>query len=456
MAAGTDCYAVWLADFPANTRLRVNAAVSRCKDLFLDREIKLHRGLSSELERFSRDYPTGSHLAALVALEPSAQHHALLPLTECEETQRQAWRQLIQTDLHGKMFYFRVVALEPLRLPVPIELVGRQYKKRFFGSVNESWGEQFFTNNMMNLPPAQLRWWKGLLPDGHHPSVLLRLPRAILTLVLEGHWRYIAIPDLARNDLGLLAGWNCFPDANSIRLQCLRNSELPSQLFFQPATGDVVQKIPEEFSVFTSAGRKALQGVLQSASRALLGGRPGEGQTRDALLLDLLAAARAVEDAEDNHLVSSRLHLSGTFRVRYHVGSLLQYFFLAGFLRNDSVIRPVLELAVQSALPPDVSASALKFIRGDEGPGLRIPSASTISRIRFKVDVAWMLLFREQLKGMLDSGGVSIFAQTDATAQAGRQYQMIILNIVRHKDLDELFKDRRAQTSVRAVVQSAH
>ena len=75
-----------------------------------------------------------------------------------------------------------------------------------------------------------------------------------------------------------------------------------------------------------------------------------------------------------------------------------------------------------------------------EGGTFRVPSPSTLSRIRFEVDVAWMLLFRQQLDSL---GDVRIYVQTDATAQAGQQYQITILNFVKVQDLDELHKDSR-------------
>ena len=206
----------------------------------------------------------------------------------------------------------------------------------------------------------------------------------------------------------------------------------------QQADNDNVVGHASTFAPTTTAGRHALKKVLQDAAGAVNGCDPLDRARREELLQNLLSAAEAIQEAEDSHMTFSRLHLTGRHSHRYNVTALLQYFFISGFLRSDSDLCEVIEWCCQVALPKDVSECALAFIRGAEGSTFRVPSAATLSRARFKV-VAWMLIFRKHLESL---GELKIVVQTDATAQAGRQYQITIVNFVQVSDLQMLHKDR--------------
>ena len=438
-------YVVWLANLPRNTKLYVRDQTKRTKYAFINREIQEHSGIAAALSQFAAVYPPGSQVVALAAIEPVAIHHALLELAEEERQQREAWRFLTSHSLQGQLYYFRVIKVEMLALPLPVELIASQYKKQLFGVVDESWSRHAFAS--LKLSAAEVNWWRQVHGSLQDPCILLRLPAAILTLVTNGDWTRLAVPDLSK-DFTFRAGWDVFAGEPNIRAQfsllqpsslrpILAERESDEQRVVDDGAGDA-----NRFMLSSAAGQVNLQDLLRTVAGSLTGCQPCDQLQREHLLRDLLAAAEAVELARDNRMIFERLHLSRLFCQRYNIASLLRFFFISGLLRNDTDLREVIELCISVALPKDVADSALAFLRGLTGSDFRVPSAATISRTRFRVDTAWMILFREQLQKMLNDGGVRLYVQTDATAQAGRQYQITLINIVRAGELDQLHKDR--------------
>ena len=65
-----------------------------------------------------------------------------------------------------------------------------------------------------------------------------------------------------------------------------------------------------------------------------------------------------------------------------------------------------------------------------KGLGQRIPSAPTLSRWRGKMDVAFMLYFREIMDRHLSDGGMCSWILWDSSPQAGRDYENLIFSFV--------------------------
>ena len=200
-------------------------------------------------------------------------------------------------------------------------------------------------------------------------------------------------------------------------------------------------KAAADFQVATGPGCVEMHLLLQRVASAFMGCRPCQGEARDRMLLDILAASTALEDSQANLRRFLMVNASRGGTRRYSITSLLRFFILSGFLHADVDVREALESCCTLVLPPDQAEAALSLLRGDEHYKLHVPSASAISRARFRVDVGWMLCFRSQLRDFLRSGGVKVLVQTDATFQAGKHYQITILNVIKNMDLPDLHKD---------------
>ena len=116
------------------------------------------------------------------------------------------------------------------------------------------------------------------------------------------------------------------------------------------------------------------------------------------------------------------------------IATLIHAFMLAACLKQDSRLKKVCHDAAHLLLPPHVAQEIISLMEA----GVQMPSASVISRLRGRIDVCWMLVFRDRLHDMLQTGGVLVYPATDASPQAGRDYQMVVLNIIRRSVLPEL------------------
>ena len=97
---------------------------------------------------------------------------------------------------------------------------------------------------------------------------------------------------------------------------------------------------------------------------------------------------------------------------------LIQLFLLADLLKSSASLLEAVRGAID-VLMPKLSAQRFKSMIGQ---GFRrIPSASTISRSRFTVDVAFMIYYRTLLESMLAAGMVA-YMLADSSPVAGREW----------------------------------
>ena len=178
---GVKQYIVFLSDLARDTKLKVSRARTaqhRTQDVVIDSEKSTYPPMEQLLKEVDRGiYPrdaAGQSVAAAV-LEPVCRHHALLQLSDMERLQRDVWRFLVCENLHGRIFYFRIVRLTKLRLPVPLTAAAFKYKRRFVGFVNQNWADLILQNDSV-ATEAERAWWATYVADTGL-RVLLRLPR---------------------------------------------------------------------------------------------------------------------------------------------------------------------------------------------------------------------------------------------------------------------------------------
>ena len=113
---------------------------------------------------------------------------------------------------------------------------------------------------------------------------------------------------------------------------------------------------------------------------------------------------------------------------------LLRCFMLSQSLKNDKELRLVCEQALAIVCPRGHASQYLQQVLADQS----LPSASTISRTRARIDTTWMIVFRQTMARMIAAGGVSIFIAWDASPQGGRDYQMAVLDVAPVSDLAKM------------------
>ena len=72
---------------------------------------------------------------------------------------------------------------------------------------------------------------------------------------------------------------------------------------------------------------------------------------------------------------------------------------------------------------------------------MSIPSPTTMSRVRARVDASWMIIFRQLMARKFAAGGVAMYVVWDASPHGGRDYQMGVADIVSVKDLAQMHCD---------------
>ena len=77
-------------------------------------------------------------------------------------------------------------------------------------------------------------------------------------------------------------------------------------------------------------------------------------------------------------------------------------------------------------LPNNMRDIVLKLFHEGDRP---VPSKSTISRLRLKIDVAWMLLTGTWLHAALDGAGLIVHVTVDSSPQGGHDYELLSLSV---------------------------
>ena len=197
---------------------------------------------------------------------------------------------------------------------------------------------------------------------------------------------------------------------------------------------------------------------LDSTVRRLLDvGKEVVDNVRNALA-PLIAERGNGDQLEDTHHAISSLQMlvddieqfdidcgiEGTLmnNEKYPIMKLLEAFHACGVLKNDTKFKAAAAAALRAALPKQISGPFLRRLLHQDN---RMPSATTISRLRGRVDVALMILTRKLLQSTIDTGdgGFVLYPMVDSSPQGGRDYEMVCLQIVFRVHLARLHEDIR-------------
>ena len=385
-------------------------------------------------------------VVALMLIQPVMQHHALLPLSAEEQCQYDFWRFLAADEVEGKLYYYRILKLQPLSTKISLDVAGGKFTKRSLGFLDVGWASQCFTTTVLGVPEAELTWWQQA--NGRRPpTTLLRTPTAFACLIEKQVWRHVVLPDIKSKGITLMPGWGHL--CVSRRLDS--NEDMASDLWLM--RDQIAQVVPKSVAAMledawtpcpvlaSPAGSMLVQDALQDAGQLLLGvSTPGSSRSGAEVLQKLYLAGRVVQASLDEARFFHAQNSNLTRNSKYGIHSLLNHFWLATCLRSDSQLRDVLGYAARVCLPPDAAAEALRFLDAAAEGCMRVPSPATISKARGRVDVAWMLLFRKEVSRKL-AAGLHVYVQCDATWQAHREYQICLFNFVETGDLPRLHED---------------
>ena len=261
----------------------------------------------------------------------------------------------------------------------------------------------------------------GALPEwllGADSCTCVRLPTAIAAMCGEGYWNRFAVCDLSQSIykgwcLSAKHLWDSMPRA---RFAAGRHSSILDPRMCESAA-DLIRNLSQQLSRGAQAKGSDLQEMMDQAH---------EVASHMQQHVDEIGAM--------HHLGQAQHGRGRTFNIYL----LLNCFWTCGFLRSDDALRNSVELACRLALPPSAAEALLASWRTQ---ARLVPSKSTMSRLRLKIDVAYMLLTRQRLQALMDDGGHIVYPMVDASPQGGSDYELMLLSMVRRKDLAQMQHD---------------
>ena len=439
-------FVAWLGSFKDG---KAKTAQHRTAYLFLNRAAQRHPKVQSAMREYETQQGlamgcsddllgTGGQISALALIEPRQQHHALLPLVEEQQCQYDVFRFLAGEDLEGRLYYFRVVRVELLPVPLSVSAAAYQSRGRCLSFVRSEWAAHFFTRERLGVSQATMDWWK-LQAGCRLPTVLFRTLKPFVLLTVARAWGILALPDFNVSGVSIKAGWSSYK-ASRRRNEHLQEDLLSLRDAFLATTSALSRRFIAAAvcpcpTLASSSGQQFVHSALCSVGKFLQGGRT----VHDDLVQELYAASRIAQAAQDERVFWRFENEGLSSRSKHSVLRLLDFFFLAQYLRNDNDLRDALSLAASACMLPG-EAQEIKRRLEQEDNAIRVPQASTISRARGRIDVAFMLFYRELLEHYLERGD-RIYVQCDATWQAHREYQICLLNILGGRNLLELHED---------------
>ena len=153
-----------------------------------------------------------------------------------------------------------------------------------------------------------------------------------------------------------------------------------------------------------------------------------------------LADAYEIAAKVQNRVDLAREFLTAKSDFRESMYELIDMYMAVHHLKDCRRYRSTLVTGCRLLLPP-ADADIMASIVGDKSKfKLAADNSSLISRLRFRLDFAYMQFMRRKFKHWLspEDGGAVIYAMVDASPQGGRDYEMLLVNVVRRADLRDL------------------
>ena len=100
-------------------------------------------------------------------------------------------------------------------------------------------------------------------------------------------------------------------------------------------------------------------------------------------------------------------------------------------------IKLIIQAVMHLLLPPYLQEATFKAITVMSNSHY-LPGSATLQRARFRIEVAWCLIWQSRWLEYVTKLGVSFFCGVDASPHCGRNYETMILRYILHTDAMEL------------------
>ena len=217
-------------------------------------------------------FPVGHEIVGLLLLEPYAQHHALLQLNEEMQAQYHFWSSLAEDGLEGRLYYFRVVKADMMRVRMSLKgtAVGRN---ACFVGLDSAWVNRCYTQDAIGVSQYDFDVWRRV-SNGQAPVLALRLRQLLHSCWSPRSWTFAAVPEslLAVN---ILAGWEAktnryCPGDKPFAIRDSFQQLLPPAMKYNPSLASSDFAAPHVVQALQSTGMMFQAGSIDAESRQLI------------------------------------------------------------------------------------------------------------------------------------------------------------------------------------------
>ena len=435
----------WLGSLPSTGLTLPNPYSSSTRDvkrLHLNHEAADLKEIRAHLDGQPEMTEQGDQVMALVEIEAGQAYSPIGKLdSECLHCQYKYWRQMAGGTIDGHCFFLTILSVVALTSPQPKQNVRRSKFRTFFVSLEDGESERLMACLLeQRVLPDRM---SGLsLEDA--PDIMLRLPTPFARLASKAIWPSVAVIDF--QDYHNLARWSVgWTRPRALQLVALRGQFEPPM--FNPISRDEL----ETKNIFEVETVATLGFLLRDAATSLIPlvhHNPPEMKRALSYIHYVSSTLQNHEDEQSCFLYErTSLKSDGTLSTcgvqkAFNISFLINCFWASGLMKSDSNMMELLGHCVRICLPVRLANFCHKLLSGDEVEErkLLLPSASTMSRVRGRLDVAFMLLFQDWLYEALLYTSLHLLVQVDASPQGGRDYEVIVLNIIKDCELLLLFE----------------
>lgn len=362
--------------------------------------------------------PESGCIVAAALVRPAFTYDHLRLLSRSEREQYNFWFSSTDTwNLEGRLFFFDVLDVWPFASqPAHIPNV-----KSAFVSLEE--GQPSLLKQSAVSECSAPPWVTDL------STTCVRLPGAYSLLCGCGVWKRFAVADVGRTSVRRNGVWPElrleFPEVSHVPISATFDASLAQSVADDIRTRAVQLDRSDDMECEQLVVYHRWCSVLQQMSDEL---GPSGWHRR---VLDTQPPV-----ADGGYILRARAY-NTTFLVR----ALL----LSSMLRNAANLRRAVRQALQIVLPPALSEPLLDQL-SDEAS--LIPSPSTLSRVRFCVDTAYMSFMSSKWALMFGKGttavGAVFYFMCDSSPQGHRDFELISMTWVSRGDLAQLAEVSKA------------
>ena len=429
-----DAIPVWIASVPDLFRIRTQG-VSRKPQAegLLEDKMGSHVYMSqSAMTQDLKGFLTAKHVPeehihyegaavhCVALVKPQLKPCSLDLLPVVQDMQRDWFSRLTGGACNeGHMYFLEVV--DVLRMDVPKTLPRMQGTRTFIHDLPD-WFQLEMLADITGKVAFQRSWL-------HETKVCIRTAKGFAALLAHGGLRSLGLCDLGAfrgKDIPeklWSIGWDTRKILNRIPEIAVLRDNFPDNMFI-----GVDQNVVFQHKAMPLQSKRKLLRASQSIAGELakLMGKHQQAASRQQMDMlmefhDMVSSLQVHCDEMEHHIASSAASVCS----KYPALMLLRCFMLCQTLKTDRELRSVCQQAVAIVCPHAQAAPLIEQVLANQS----LPSATTMSRMRGRVDATWMTIFRSQMAQMFASGGVAMYITWDASPQGGRDYQMAVLDV---------------------------